>query len=615
MPDPAGHVEVGAQGRTDQREQPPEDAVGGQGGHLRDRRREFLGDLLFAFGGGVLRIEPGLEQPDEQRRGVGGAEQHTFDVVLAVGEFGLAQVLRVGAEKHDLLPGEPGAQHELVEPVGLDRAPPGHGEGVGETIRQGRIGLDDAVLDVLGQAESEIVYPAIDSVRSRQPVGSLVDDLDAEALQHREDPAEGDRLVGDVQGETQRQRIVGTRTVQVRVEIAGVERFQTPQVVQGTFGTEVLLVRLGHDLGVPLHQQRIEIAGRGRRLTEPIGPVAGHFREHRLDPQAVLLGGVHLATCAPGEPDRHVQQREVAFGDPRGVVEYAATELAQQDVLDRHAHLRRIAVARQVDQARDVPPVGVDADEQPHLPADVDHRRDGLVEGVGVHGEQFRAGHRLHDLEHRLAAVGRQLDPRPRDDLPHPARDHGDVEDVLVQSGHREDTEETILPDDRAVGVKPGDADEVRIDGTVHGGGKRALSEHEERTATRADLTGQVERVRDRGIGAQHSPAAAGHGRRAHVVVAAVGHEVVAPVAEEGEVPAAQPAQQFGGLGELVGRVVRRRIGGQAVERVRQVALQGVHLPGVRRHLPHIGQYAPQAVIDLLDRFVVDGPAQLDVHP
>ena len=67
-----------------------------------------------------------------------------------------------------------------------------------------------------------------------------------------------------------------------------------------------------------------------------------------------------------------MQQRQIALGDPRGVIKRARRARAEQDLLHRQPHPRRVAVARQVHEARDEPSERVLADEQPHLTAQPD---------------------------------------------------------------------------------------------------------------------------------------------------------------------------------------------------------------------------------------------------
>ena len=49
------------------------------------------------------------------------------------GKTRLPQVLRITPQDHHLLPGQPGAQHQLVEPVDLDPALPDRGHRIGES--------------------------------------------------------------------------------------------------------------------------------------------------------------------------------------------------------------------------------------------------------------------------------------------------------------------------------------------------------------------------------------------------------------------------------------------------------------------------------------------------
>ena len=67
-------------------------------------------------------------QPGDRRIGA----ERALHVVLAEGDAGLAQVLGVGAQDRDLAPGEPGAQHQPVQPVALQRAGPQLVERLGE---------------------------------------------------------------------------------------------------------------------------------------------------------------------------------------------------------------------------------------------------------------------------------------------------------------------------------------------------------------------------------------------------------------------------------------------------------------------------------------------------
>ena len=123
-------VVVGAQGGVDQRQVGPQDPVGVQAGHLVELAADLLGDGLAALGRAALpvRVEPGLEQPDQQPGDGRVGAQHPLHVVLAEAHPALAQVLRVGAQQGHLAPGQARHQHQGVEPVVLGLAVPQRGQ-------------------------------------------------------------------------------------------------------------------------------------------------------------------------------------------------------------------------------------------------------------------------------------------------------------------------------------------------------------------------------------------------------------------------------------------------------------------------------------------------------
>ena len=117
---------VRSQRRADQAQVGPQDAVLVEAGHAVECTGDLLGDRLAPLGFASLlgRVEPGLEQHDQQPRDRGVAPQHALDVVLAEGDVGLPEVLGVGAQHGDLAPGQLRVEHQRVEAVILDPAIP-----------------------------------------------------------------------------------------------------------------------------------------------------------------------------------------------------------------------------------------------------------------------------------------------------------------------------------------------------------------------------------------------------------------------------------------------------------------------------------------------------------
>ena len=147
------------------------------------------------------------------------------------------------------------------------------------------------------------------------------------------------------------------------------------------------------------------------------------------------------------------------------------------------------------------------------------------------------------------------------------ARDHPldlaaqqrDLARIAVVGGGREQAEEAVLAEHPALGVEPPHADVVEIDRAVHGRAAVGLGDHQRHRQARqaAHLRRQrceAARVRARarlGLAAQQA-----HRRAldaAQLVAVLLAQEVVAGVAEEGEVVVGDPAQEGLDLGDLLG--------------------------------------------------------------
>ena len=172
-------VVVGPQGRVDQRQVRPEDPVVVEADHLVELAADLLGDGLAAFAGAALpgRVEPGLEQPDQQPRDRPVRPQDPLHVVLAEPHPALAQVLRAGAQQGHLAPGQARRQHQRVEPVVLGLAVPQRGQRVLEDLAQA------AGSGGGRRPQAEFVDPERAGARAPgELVRMLVDDLEPHVL-------------------------------------------------------------------------------------------------------------------------------------------------------------------------------------------------------------------------------------------------------------------------------------------------------------------------------------------------------------------------------------------------------------------------------------------------
>ncbi len=198
-------------------------------------------------------------------------------------------------------------------------------------------------------AEAEVVDPRGPPVTADQLVRPFVDDFDAHVLQHGQHVRQRHRPVAE-DLETAVAGIPAVRLVETHGDAAGiVEGVDAPQVGNGGARREVLLVGLRKGAGVVAGEPRRLLLAHGvdERLGEVVVP-----RPRRLAQSAFELGGVDLRQSTAARDAHHeVQPGEDRLGDPGGVVDAVAGECVTQDLLHAPANFRRVAVARQVDEA------------------------------------------------------------------------------------------------------------------------------------------------------------------------------------------------------------------------------------------------------------------------
>ena len=302
--------------------------------------------------------------------------------------------------------------------------------------------------------------------------------------------------------------------------------------------------------------------------------------------------------------------------DPGGELDVLATELVAQDLGEALADRGAVAVAREVDEDRDVAAVGVAAHERPQLAAlagahHVLRDRRQLV-GRGV--EQLVARVVLQRVHQRLAGVAARVEARVAHDLGDLLAQHRDAGDRLGVGGAGEQAQESALAHDLAVGAERLDADVVEVGGAVHGGARVGLRQHEQLLLAGLGLH-QRGQLGERGgqvlVVAQDAEA----GPRDGAQPALLGRpllrlELVLAVAEEREVVVGQPGEELAALAQLLGRERRRVL----VELVDDGEGLGVHLLPVLDGLAYVAQHPLEAVGDL-GRLVVVGAVDLHVHP
>ena len=392
------------------------------------------------------------------------------------------------------------------------------------------------------------------------------------------------------------------------------DRLDPAEVERCLPGQEVLLVGLRPGLGPGPRQPRpvalavlVDDGG-----DEVVAPRAGRLGEPALEVGDVDLGdGVALRRV-----HHEVHARGGRLVDPGGELDVLAAELLAQDVGEPLAHGGAVAVARQVDEHRDVAPVGVAAHERPELAAlarehHVLHDR-GELGGRGV--EELVARVVLERVHQGLAGVAARVEAGAVHHLVDLLAQHRDPGDRLGVGGAGEQAEEATLADDLAVGAERLHADVVEVRRAVHGGARVGLGEHEQRLLAGLRLGDRRQLGEGAGqvlVVAQDAEPRAGDGAQAALVGGVlVGLELVLAVAEEGEVVVGQPGEEVAPLAHL-GVRQRRRVVGELADHGQHL---GVHLGPVLDRLADVAQHPLDALGDLRGLLVV-GAVDLDVHP
>ena len=165
-----------------------------------------------------------------------------------------------------------------------------------------------------------------------------------------------------------------------------------------------------------------------------------------------------------------VQAGEHRLGEPRVPLVALRSVRGDEQPRDVLAHLGRVAVAGDEDEARHEPAVRLAMHEQAH-PAPLLQPQDahrGREEMVDVDLEEVVARIRLEDLHEILLVVARRQEPGPLDDGRDLPAQHRHVERAAGVRARRVQPDEPVLADDLAVRVVPLDPDVVEVRRAVH---------------------------------------------------------------------------------------------------------------------------------------------------
>ena len=455
--------------RFDEVDEAPQDAVVLQALDRLQHALDLGPDARFRLGAlvGAARIEAGVEQLDDLARDGAVAGERRGEVVLAEGEADLAQVAPEGAHHGDVAPAELGLEHELVEGVRFGKP--------AEERQDRRLdrAFDGADVERAagGALERHVVEPdpaGILAARRVDPIGALVDDLEAEVLEQRH--AFGQRQRGAAREDLEVDARVGIAVAAVEVDGPRAlvrEALEDRDVGDRLLGREGFAIGGREGAGVARRERpRLRAADRlGKCCRQRVGPGAHDRGNAGLE---LLLRDLRRRALVAA--DDVVGAGERPLGVARIGRRHAALVGAGEVLADAPAHRRVVAVLRHEDEHRDEAVELVRPRERPDArPLGQVHDLDReAVERLLVDLEQLVARIVLEHVEERAAGVARRVEAG--------ARRH--LGDLVAQIRHLverarigvggEQADDPQLALQAPFGREQLDADVVEMDAAVH---------------------------------------------------------------------------------------------------------------------------------------------------
>src|SRR5262249_28445565 len=309
--------------------------------------------------------------------------------------------------------------------------------------------------------------------------------------------------------------------------------------------------------------------------------------------------------------DQDADQRR--FGEVDVEIGADAVERLFEQLYPPLSQLGRVIFARGVDQAGDEAVEGV----APHEEAESLPRAQ--VQDTRHYPQQFRlsdleqlvARVGLDDVEQRLAGVAAGLDAGAQDDVRRLSAQQRDLRRFGAVCGRSEQPQKTMLAADLALLVEAFDADVIEVAGAVYGRARIGLGD-----VKKSRQAGEGAHVRRQGSDARSFPfglpqnSQPGVRQDAQRLFAFDPGQVVAAVAEEGEMILGEPSQKRLAFEHFVGG--QGGTGGlDLTERLIDLRL---HLLPIGHGAAHVPEHSRQIGGERGDLVRRDDPIDLDVH-
>ena len=408
-------------------------------------------------------------------------------------------------------------------------------------------------------------------------VGELVGHPQPHVLQRRQDVGQRQLLAAAEYAEPRRIRRRAGRAAEFEREAVRARLLDTVDVADGGAGRDAVAVS-GGERGAVAALQRggaMFVVDGGEFVAQVVLPAAQRGGEARLDGR-----GAGRRRPGRGGGEHHVQARHRRVAD-MGVEGAAdAGEGVLQDGRDGAPQARLVAFGGHEDEAGDGPAEAVAADEQAGARAfvEVEDAEGGVEQGVVVELEQFVAREGLEDVEERLAVVAAGREAGALGDAGGLAAQQRDVRQRRVVGAGGVEAEKAVDADHVAAGAAALDLDRVHMGLAVDGGAPGALADDQRVGVGEAGAHGGGQRAAARGaevlalLGAAHDPERGAGDSLEERFAAGALREVVAAVADEGEMAVGDPAQE---RRDLVAVGVRRRGFGEFAHGVVERAAHG----------------------------------------
>ncbi len=342
-----------------------------------------------------------------------------------------------------------------------------------------------------------------------------------------------------------------------------------------------------------------------QRFAQIVLPVAQHVGQallHAFHVQLQALPGL-------GAHDQvHLGQRRVA--QHHAGIDVFALQGVLEHAFHAQAHVGVEALARQEHQGRDEAAELVAAQEQAatHALLQAEHAHRSAEQLVLAGLEQLFARQRLQDVAQCLAAVAGQAQARACHHVLIALAHQRDLPRAAVIRAGGEQTEETLLADDLALGVEFQHADVVHIAAAMDARACIGLGQDQRVMQAAGGIQTfrrqALDRTRDHGVLAPHQAQAGAVLGNQQFFLTLLLHLVFA-VAEESEMVVGGPAQEFLGLGT---RLLAHRQGALAQVVGQRQCLVGHRLPVIDdgAHVIQCGGHALGNRVQRLGRLAID---------